>query len=455
MGKCRIVTAVIFAIVAAVIYRKVVNVLYEIPPLPNLEDTWWGPREPSKEDTEIRPFKISVSDNVLKDLQQRLSNALPFQPPLEGVKQNYGINTNLLKDIVDFWRTKYNWREREKFLNQYPQFTVSVQGLKIHYLHVKPKETKGLKVLPLLLLHGWPGSVREFYELLPLLTKPQKGRDFVFEVIAPSLPGYGFSEAAVRPGLGAIQMAVVFKNFMKRLGYEKYYIQGGDWGGVIVQHIATLFPKNIIGVHSNMCSTLTPLAQLKTIIGSYFPSLVISEESEHKLYPLSEKYLYLVLETGYLHLQATKPDTIGVALRESPVGLAAYILEKFTTWTNPAWKDLEDGGLTKKYSLTNLLDNVMIYWVTRSITTSMRLYSETLNKAQFGLQVDKIPVEVPAGCAKFSYELAYQPDSILEVKYKKLVHSAEYDGGHFAAFEVPETLGEDVYIFVDKVEKLK
>lgn len=120
--------------------------------------------------------------------RQRLANALPFQEPLEGVKQHYGINTNLLKNIIDFWKTKYNWREREKFLNHYPQFKVSVQGLKIHYLHVKPKETKGLKVLPLLLLHGWPGSVREFYEIIPLLTTPQKGKGFVFEVIAPSLP---------------------------------------------------------------------------------------------------------------------------------------------------------------------------------------------------------------------------------------------------------------------------
>lgn len=125
---------------------------------------------------------------MLKDLQQRLSNAIPFQEPLEGARQHYGMNANLLKNIVDFWKTKYNWREREKFLNQYPQFTVSVQGLKIHYLHVKPKETQGFKILPLLLLHGWPGSVREFYELIPLLTTPQKYRNFIFEVIVPSLP---------------------------------------------------------------------------------------------------------------------------------------------------------------------------------------------------------------------------------------------------------------------------
>ncbi|XP_018570554.1 juvenile hormone epoxide hydrolase 1-like [Anoplophora glabripennis] len=187
MGLKRVLVTWSIAIVLVAVYMKG-KVLFEVPPLPQLEETWWGPRDPSKGDTEIRPFKINVSDEALKDLQRRLANALPFQEPLEDVKQHYGMNANLLKNIVDFWRTKYDWREREKFLNQYPQFTVSVQGLRIHYLHVKPKETKGVKVLPLLLLHDWPGSIREFYEMIPLLTTPQKGRDFVFEVIAPSMP---------------------------------------------------------------------------------------------------------------------------------------------------------------------------------------------------------------------------------------------------------------------------
>lgn len=130
-----------------------------------------------------------MHSQVLKDLQNRLSNHVPFHPPLEDAKQNYGMNTNLLTTIVDFWKTKYNWREREKFLNQFPQFKVNIQGLNIHFLHVKPKETKGVKVVPLLLVHGWPGSIREFYEIIPILTAPQKGSNIAFEVIAPSLPG--------------------------------------------------------------------------------------------------------------------------------------------------------------------------------------------------------------------------------------------------------------------------
>ncbi|KAJ8938571.1 hypothetical protein NQ314_011430 [Rhamnusium bicolor] len=375
IGLVGLVTSIYF------LYLKVKSIFYKIPPHPKLEDTWWGPRDQSKEDSSIKPFKINISDEVLKDLQFRLENALPFQPPLEGVKHNYGINTNLLNNIVDFWRTKYNWREREKFFNQYPQFTVSVQGLNIHYLHVKPTETKDLKVLPLLLLHGWPGSVREFYEIIPLLTTPQKGRNFVFEVIVPSLPGYGFSEAAVRPGLGPLQIAILFKNFMERLDYSKYYIQGGDWGGALVKIIATLFPEKIIGVHSNMCDVRTPLSYVKLFLGSFFPFLIVSKEHRHRMYPLGHRFSFLMLESGYMHIQATKPDTI--------VGLAAYIIEKFITWTNPEWKDLDDGGLTKKYTFTNLLDNVMIYWVTRSITTSMRIYSEAFGKNQSGGVIER------------------------------------------------------------------
>ncbi|KAJ8985149.1 hypothetical protein NQ317_012801 [Molorchus minor] len=700
MGKGTLL-GVVVAVLAVLAYLKLVRPLYEVPPLPKLEDTWWGPRDASREDTEIRPFKINVSNEILEDLQRRLSSALPFQESLEGVNQNYGISANLLKDIVHFWQTKYNWRHREKFLNQYPQFTVSVQGLKIHYLHVKPAQTKGLKVLPLLLLHGWPGSVREFYEMIPFLTTPEEGRDFVFEIIAPSLPGYGFSEAAVRPGLGSPQVAVVFKNFMKRLGYERYYIQGGDWGGIIVQTMATLYPDKILGVHSNMCFINTPLSNLKVFLGSFYPPLVVPKEHEDKVYPMSQKFMFLLLESGYMHLQATKPDTVlkdlqhrlentlpfqeplegvkqhygmntnllktvvdywrtnynwreretflnqfpqftvdiqglnihylhvkptntqgkkvrpllivhgwpgsvrefyeiipflttpqterdvvfeviapslpgfgfseaavrpglgpiqtavifknlmkrlghnrfyvqggdwgagvatymstffpeniigghtnlcfgglgiknnlklligglwpslfmskecveltyplskryqflllesgyyhlqaskpdtvGVALRESPVGLAAYILEKFTTWTNPEWKDLEDGGLTKKYTLTNLLDNVMIYWVTRSITTSMRYYSENVYKANRDLKADGFPVTVPSGCARFKHDIIYQPDFVLKSKFKNLIHVANYDGGHFAAFELPDILAGDIYDFVQKVEAL-
>ncbi|CAH1183115.1 unnamed protein product [Phaedon cochleariae] len=448
------VTALIVLGLGVVTFIKV-KPLLEVPPVPQMEDTWWGPGQPGKSvDTSIRPFKINVPDEVLRDLERRLASTLPFQPPLEGAKQHYGMNTDLLKNITEFWKTKYNWREREALLNQFPQFKVNVQGLNIHYIHVKPKPTKGMRVLPLLLLHGWPGSVLEFYDMIPLLTTPQKGRDFVFEVIVPSLPGYGFSDAAVKPGLGTLQIAVVMDNLMERIGINRYYVQGGDWGSVIVLIMSVLHPDRVIGVHSNFCVATTLVPNIKLFFYSFFPSWIVDKEHEDLVFPLSNLYANTLMESGYLHLQSTKPDSIGVALRESPVGLAAYILEKFTTWTNPSWKDLEDGGLNKKFTIPKLLDNIMIYWVTRSITTSMRIYSETFNKATTAINIEGIPITIPSGCARFRHDLVYTPETILRDRHLNMVHLKDYDAGHFAAFEVPDILAKDVFDFVETVEKL-
>lgn len=228
---------------------------------------------------------------------------------MEGVQQQYGIHTDLLNEVVEFWNSEYNWKESEKYLNSYPQFTTNIQGLNIHFIHVKPKTNR--RVLPLLMLHGWPGSIREFYEIIPLLTTPQKEKDFVFELIIPSLPGFGFSQAALRPGLGSAQVAVIFKNLMKRLGHEKYYLQGGDWGSFIISNMARLFPENVLGLHSNMCYFFSIFTHIKIILGSIYPRAIISEEQEHKLYPITKTYSNLILESGYMHIQSTKPDTIG------------------------------------------------------------------------------------------------------------------------------------------------
>ncbi|XP_060534774.1 juvenile hormone epoxide hydrolase 1-like [Cylas formicarius] len=423
----------------------------KVVPVPKLGDVWWGKGDPSKEDKGIKPFKIDVSESVINDLRYRLEHAPPFEPPLEGVGQNYGINTKLLEKIVAHWKTKYDWSERQKFLNQFPQYTTSIQGLKIHYIHVKPKAVQGARVVPLLLLHGWPGSVREFYEIIPLLTTPQKGRKVVFEIIAPSLPGYGFSEGTSKPGLGTPEMAVIFKNLMKRLGFQKYYIQGGDWGALIVQHMAIQFPDQVLAVHSNMCSNNKMVSNFKIwVLGSLFPSFLTTEQERELFYPPSQKIFtnVILLEMGYFHIQATKPDTVGVGLRDSPVGLAAYIIEKFITWTDSTWKNLEDGGLTKKFTYDQLLDNVMIYWVSRSATTSMRLYAQFFSKST--LEFDEAPVTIPAACARFRNEIVLTPESVLRDKYLNLTQVTLHpDGGHFAAFEVPALLAKDVYDFVE------
>ncbi len=176
-------------------------------------------------------------------LKERLKN-VTYAPPLQGSNFEYGVNTDYIKKIIDYWANDYKWDEREKLLNAVPHFRTKISGLDIHFIRVKPdaKATKTKKVLPLLLLHGWPGSVKEFYGIFPLLTKPRSGYDFVFEVIAPSLPGYGFSEAATLPGLNTLQMGLIMKKLMNRLRFDKFYVQGGDWGSVIGSNMATVYP---------------------------------------------------------------------------------------------------------------------------------------------------------------------------------------------------------------------
>lgn len=241
----------------------------------------------------------------------RLQHARKLTPTLEGIQQQYGINSDLLMEVVEFWKTKYDWRKREEFLNQFPQYTTRIQGLKVHFLHLKPVKKEGIRVLPLLMLHGWGGSIREFYEILPILTTPQKGKDVVFEVIVPSLPGFGFSEAASKPGLSFLHMGLVLKNLMKRLGHENFYIQGGDWGSAIGGSMAIFFPNSILGFHSNMCTVASTSALFKMILASLYPAAIVDESYKHKIYPLTNTFSNLIEETGYMHIQATKPDTIG------------------------------------------------------------------------------------------------------------------------------------------------
>ncbi|XP_011495329.1 PREDICTED: juvenile hormone epoxide hydrolase 1-like [Ceratosolen solmsi marchali] len=424
--------------------------------IPKLDNDYWGPGKAVPDSKEIKPFEIDVAKEVIDDLNHRLDISRNFAKPLEGVGWTYGIQTPYLKTILNYWRNKYNWSERQALLNKYPQFITKIQGLDIHFYRIKPEIPKGrnMRILPLLIVHGWPGSVVEFQKIIPLLTRPQANRDFVFEVIAPSIPGFGYSSGASKPGLSAAHIAVVFKNLMSKLGIEEFYVQGGDWGSIITSILAQLYPKNVIGAHASICYVETSKSILKSLIGSYIPYLVIDSEYHSRMYPLSDHLTRLISESGYMHLQATKPDTVGVGLTDSPAGLAAYVLEKFSTWTNPNFTARDDGGLLQKFTVDELLDNLMIYWITSSITTSQRLYAETFNKAFRKLELNKIPVEVPAACAMFPNEIFYQPESLLSEHYTNIIQFTHLPrGGHFAAMEEPQLLADDIWSFARKVEQ--
>lgn len=334
-------------------------------------------------------------------------------------------------------------------------------------------------MIPLLLLHGWPGSVREFYEIIPKITTPGAiAKDVVFEVVVPCLPGYGWSQGSSKTGFGIAEMSIVLHNLMQRLGYKEYFIQGGDWGSALGSSIATIFPQHVLGYHTNMCFANTPLAHIKMGIASLYPSAFVEEKHQHFFFPRSNKFLYLMEESGYMHLQATKPDTIGkhlhsnkitgkavkkyylfvvgIVLSSNPIGLAAYILEKFSTWTNVDFRKLIDGGWDN-YSAEYkdaILDNIMIYHLTNSITTSMRLYSEAFTLKQMALELDRVPTNVPFACARFKHDLDQAMDWQLAEKYRNIVQTTYHDvGGHFAAMEQADLLFSDFVEFVRKVRK--
>ncbi|XP_026826537.1 juvenile hormone epoxide hydrolase 1-like [Ooceraea biroi] len=426
--------------------------------VPNLPETFWGPERNREASEEIRSFVIEVPKSVIDDLKDRLAKKKELVPPLENTAWTYGTSTTYLENVLEHWRTKYNWTERQALLNKYPQYVTNIQGLDIHFYHVKPHvpSDRNLKVVPLLIVHGWPGSVVEFQKIIPMLTTPRPDRDFVFEVIAPSLPGYGFSQAAVRPGLGPAEMSVIFKNLMLRLGFNKFYVQGGDWGSLIVTHISSFFSDNTLGVHVNMCvSTIIPNIFWR-LLGIVFSSLVVDNEHYSKMYPLSYHLSRNIEESGYLHIQATKPDTIGTAVAASPVGLAAYILEKFSTGTNAEYRFRTDGGLLEKHSIDELLDNIMLYWITNSITTSVRIYAEHFNKTNLARKLDELPVNVPSACAAFPHEILYHSEVLLRYKYTNLIqHNHLPRGGHFAAMEEPSLLANDIFEFVSKTEDIR
>ncbi|KAM4607510.1 epoxide hydrolase 1 [Polymixia lowei] len=427
----------------------------EVKSIP-IGEGWWGAGDkPLKEDEKIYPFEVQTSDKEIEDLHERIDRTR-YSDTLENVCFHYGFNSTYLKEVVSYWRHQFDWKKQVAVLNKYPHFKTKIEGLDVHFIHVRPSHREGQRVLPLMLVHGWPGSFFEFYKILPLLTDTQNG--LAFEVICPSIPGYGFSEAPHKQGFDTLAAARVFLTLMERLGFSQFYLQGGDWGSLITTNMAQKKPQSVKGLHLNMFTSRRGFkVLLSMLIGPYLPFLVgFTREDVRRLFPFMEKNIYEILrETGYFHIQATKPDTAGCGLNDSPVGLAAYILEKFSTWTDLKNRDLVDGGLERKFSLDDLLTNVMIYWTTGSIVSSMRFYKENL-KTNIDNRVDsRTGIFVPTGLAAFPGELMHCPLSWAKIRFRNIQsYSYMSRGGHFAAFEEPQLLANDFIQFVKKVEKL-
>ncbi|XP_062286199.1 epoxide hydrolase 1 [Scomber scombrus] len=442
------------AVAAGGALAYIVHKRREVKSIP-LGEGWWGAGEkPLSEDDKIYTFEVQTSDEDIKDLHERIDRTR-YTDPLEDSGFHYGFNSTYLKKVVSYWRHQFDWKKQVAVLNKYPHFKTKIEGLDVHFIHVRPPHRENQTVLPLMLVHGWPGSFFEFYRILPLLTENQDG--VVFEVICPSIPGYGFSEAPHKQGFDSLAAARVFLTLMERLGFSQFYLQGGDWGSLITTNMAQMKPQCVKGLHLNMLGHVNGFkVLLSLLIGPYLPFLVgFSKEDVRRLFPFFEKNVWDILrETGYLHIQGTKPDTAGCGVNDSPVGLAAYILEKFSTWTNRMNRDLADGGLERKFSLDDLLTNVMIYWTTGSIVSSMRFYKENL-KSNIENRVDsRVGIFVPTGMAAFPAELMHVPHSWAKTRFRNIYsYTLMPQGGHFAAFEEPQLLANDFVQFVKKVEK--
>ncbi|KAF3842269.1 hypothetical protein F7725_024220 [Dissostichus mawsoni] len=403
-----------------------------------LGEGWWGAGEkPLSEDDQIYPFKVQTSDEEIEDLHERIDRTR-YADPLEDSCFQYGFNSTHLKKVVSYWRDTFDWKSSTNAFSlmqdwMCTSFTCDHHTVTTRRFCLLCSFTAGLA--PSM-------SSTEFC----LLTENQDG--VVFEVICPSIPGYAFSEASHKQGFNSLAAARIFLTLMERLGFSQFYLQGGDWGSLITTNMSQMKPQCVKGLHLNMCMSNKGFkVMLSLIIGPYLPFLVgLSQEDVRRLFPFFEKNVWEILkESGYFHIQATKPDT---------AGLAAYILEKFSTWTDNRNRDLEDGGLERKFSLDDLLTNVMIYWTTGSIVSSMRFYKENL-KGNPDNRVDaKTGIFVPTGLAAFPNELLHCPKSWAQIRYRN-IQSYNYmpRGGHFAAFEEPQLLANDFVQFVKKVEK--
>ncbi|XP_054654609.1 epoxide hydrolase 1-like [Dunckerocampus dactyliophorus] len=417
---------------------------------------WWGAgKRPQSEDDKIYSFEVKTSDDEIKDLHERIDKAR-YADPLEDSAFQYGFNSTYLKSVASYWRHEFDWKKQVAVLNKYPHFKTKIEGIDVHFIHVRPAQHKNQKVVPLMLVHGWPGSFFEFYKILPLLTENHNG--LTFEVICPSIPGYGFSEAPHKQGFNTLAAARIFLKLMERLGFSQFYLQGGDWGSFITTNMAQMKPQCVKGLHLNMFTSRKGFkVMLSLLIGPYLPFLVgLSSEDVRRLFPFFEKNVWEILrESGYFHIQATKPDTAGCGVNDSPVGLAAYILEKFSTGTDLKNRDLADGGLERKYSLDDLLTNVMIYWTTGSIVSSMRFYKENF-KSNPEKRVDaRTRIYVPTGLVAFPGEVMHCPKSWAQIRFRNIVsYTFMPRGGHFAAFEEPHLFATDLIQFVQKVETL-
>jgi pimeloyl-ACP methyl ester carboxylesterase len=364
---------------------------------------------------DIRPFRVEVSEAVLDDLRDRLARTRwPDQIPGSG--WDYGTDLAYLQDLCGYWETKFDWREQEDRFNRWPHFLTDIDGQQIHFIHAKSDDPDAL---PLIMSHGWPGSVSEFLDVIEPLRES-------FHVVVPSLPGYGWSGPTTQPGWDVKRVAQAWAALMARLGYDRYGAQGGDWGAMISAQLAALDPEHVIGLHSNMLLAFPEDASGITLT---------DEESAD----LAAAGAFMQTGSAYQEIQGKNPQTLGYGLTDSPAGLAGWIVEKFRAWTD------NNGSPEDAVSRDQLLTNITVYWVTKTINSSIRLYCESQRSARFGPVGEYIGV--PTAAAVFPKEMFRIPRAYAESRFNLVRYNRFDRGGHFAALEEPDLLVDDIREF--------
>jgi len=358
-----------------------------------------------------RPFELAIADAALADLRQRLERTrLPDEPPLE--PWSTGTSLAFLRDLVSYWKSGYDWRLAEARINRFRQFKMALRGIDVHFIHEPGPEPEAM---PLLLMHGWPGSIVEFLDIIPLLTRR-------FTVVAPSLPGFTLSFAPGQPRFGVEEITDILAELMTQLGYSRFGAQGGDWGAFVASRLASRYKERLRGIHLNLLAIRRD------------PKIAAANAEEVKY--LERVAHWLKEETGYQWIQGTKPQTLAYALADSPAGLAAWIGEKFHSWT--------DGPVRRDA----LLANVSLYWFTGAIGASFWPYHARLHRPWPFETVD-----VPTGYAEFPKEILKPPRSLAERTYTDIRRwSVMAKGGHFAALEQPDALAQEVIAFFETLD---
>ena len=371
-------------------------------------------------------FTINISDSELEDLERRLRFAR-FPTQVSNSDWGYGPDVKYIEELVEYWLTDYDWRAQEKMLNDtLPQYTLDIEGQRIHYAHVKSGNPDSLT---LVMTHGWPGSFMEFYKVTGLLSHPQNFggvEEDAFNIICPSMTGYAWSDALPNGGCDIRKVAARQVQLMEALGITEYGVQGGDWGGLASPHMALLAPERVVGVHLNMCSTASTSdpeeAKEQGVVPGPF-CISIEYDREQK---------------GYAVIQGLKPEQLSFALNDSPVGLAAWIIQCFHMWGDI------NGNIESRFTKDELITNVMIYWFTKSMPSAIRLYCESMRSNTFGPVGDY--VNTPTAVALFK-DIPKPKREWAEKEYNIARWTVMPSGGHFAALEEPVLLADDIKAF--------